>query len=115
MRVQRKELSEKISEISADSKNEEDIANRAMLKEKLKFNPKYYANDYNLLPHPIILELLHMVYVKGGKTAIFFLYLILDLCTNVCLLQAYKTMRKKPDIITSFLLICMNPLSIASV
>mmetsp|Transcript_32732 Transcript_32732/g.29015 ORF Transcript_32732/g.29015 Transcript_32732/m.29015 type:complete len:95 (+) Transcript_32732:90-374(+) len=64
MKAQRKELALKISQIPEHSDNEIDITNRAILKEKLKFNPKYYGNDYNLLPHPIILELLDMVYSR---------------------------------------------------
>ena len=61
------------------------------LTKKLKVNPKYYANDRNLLPHPLILELLDMVYHKAEETGVFALYAVMDVFTTIFLFIIYKS------------------------
>ncbi|CAI2368203.1 unnamed protein product [Moneuplotes crassus] len=115
VKTQRKQLSALISEIPENSSMEVDQEDRRILEEKLKFNPKHYANDYNLQHHPIIIELLSSVYEAGGKDAVFALYLLLDLLTCFFLYHSYKLTKQDPPSATSFMLVCLNPLSIAAV
>lgn len=49
------------------------------------YNPKYYANDQNLLPSPIAFELLSQAYTNYGELGIFILYALLDMSTNLLL------------------------------
>ena len=65
MKEQRKEIALKISEIPKDTTNSTLAATRFILEEKFKENPKYYANNQNLLHHPIIMEFLDLIYTKA--------------------------------------------------
>ena len=83
-----------------------------------KANPKYYSNDNNLLPHPLVLELLHMIYKRYGQNGIFVLYTVLDLITNLILHHIYRITFSDKNQYNSELalfLIVFNPLSIISV
>jgi hypothetical protein len=112
---QRKEIALKISEIPENTTDPTLLASLEILQQKHKANPKYYANGHNLLPHPIIMELLDMIYVKLGRTGVFYIYLVLDMLTCMLLNDAYQsTLKRRGTGVLSLLLICMNPLSIIS-
>lgn len=115
MKDQRKEIALKISEIPEDTSDLTLAVSRELLEQKYKINPKYYANNHNILPHPIIMEFLDMIYVKAGRKGIFGFYLLFDMLTCVLLNEIYKsTLKRRNTEGLSLLLICMNPLSIIS-
>ena len=110
MKDKRRKISEMIKNLG-----DEDETQKMRLSERLKFNPKFYVNDFKLLPNPIIIEMLYMVYTKAGELGIFGLYALLDLVANLMLLKVFLESTKNPSKNLAFLMINLNPLSVISV
>lgn len=109
------ELTKKIAQISNEEEKVFTAKELKTLKEKLNYNPKYYANDFNLLPNPIVIELLDLVHSKLGKIGIFWLFAVLELFTNILTAKSYRVSNKQVPRELTFLLLCFNPLAIISV
>lgn len=112
---QRTQLKQKISELSENLMDSTDRENHKILSERLNTNPQHYSNPNNLQHHPLILQLLSMIYQKYSTNGIFTLYLLFDTLTALFLYQSYRSTQRRPSGHLPLLLISLNPLSIAAV